>query len=99
MYSSIASISFAFSRNQTTRACRPSIETVSPTLNLGILRRSTLHSPGRAGGLYLSFLDEDGLIPQPFSVKDTDGFLHSSVVFEFDVAEGWRNSSDEITDN
>ena len=38
MYSSIASISFAFSLNQTTLAFRPSTNTVSPTLNLGILR-------------------------------------------------------------
>src|SRR3989442_12437089 len=95
MYSSIASISLAFSLNQMTRPRRPSNTTVSPILNL-MLRGSTFPSLTDACSLDLSLLYEYRLITHVFAVKQVDSFLNSGVVFELDVGESRRYTGDKF---
>src|SRR5215831_14440136 len=101
MYSSIASISLAFSLNQTTRARRPSIETVSPILNLGMSGCPALHAStvGCAGRLDLRFLDEDGLVSHAFAVENVDRFLNLAVVLKLHITKRGRHARDEVADN
>src|SRR5215471_10587081 len=101
MYSSMASISLAFSLNQTTRARRPSIETISPMLNLGMSGCPSLHPTSAvcAGHLNLCFLDEDGLVSHAFAVENSDRFLNPAVVLQLYISKRGRHARDEVTDN
>src|SRR5215467_13901698 len=101
MYSSIALISLAFSLNQTTRARRSSIETISLTLNLGMSGRLALYpiAAGCAGHLNLCFLDEDGLVSHAFAVENVDRFLNPAVVLQLHITKRGRHARDEIADN
>src|SRR6266850_63118 len=99
MYSSIASISFAFSLNQTTVARRPCNTTLSPILNLGMLRSSALPSTAGACSLNLSLLDQDRLITHLLAVEHVDRFLNSSVVFELNVPKCRGHAGDKIADD
>src|SRR5438128_11984777 len=94
MYSSIASISLAFSLHQMTRPRRPSNTIVSPILNL-MLRGSTFPCLTDACSLDLSLHYEYCLITHLFAVKHVDSFLNSGVVFELDVAECRRYICDK----
>src|SRR6266850_2232638 len=99
MYSSIASISLAFSLSQTTRARRPSNTTVSPILNLGMLRGFTLPAAAHASSLDLSLLDKNRLITHFLTVEHVNSFLNSRVVFELDVTKCRRNTRDKVADD
>src|SRR5436305_12172114 len=99
MYSSIGSISFGFSLSQTTRALRPSTNTVSPTLNLGISGRSAVHSTAHASRLGLGFFDEDCLITQSLAVENGDRLVGLGLVFQLDVAKCRRHTCDKISNN
>src|SRR5262245_45121072 len=99
MYSSIASISFAFSLNHTIVPGRPSRKTESPTLNRGMLRRPPFHALPHADALDLSLFDEDCLIAHSLSIQQSDGFVYLRIVVQFDITECRRHAGYEVPDN